>query len=66
VLLYDSADLERYRSKNEKVKIHVIGVVNLAADIDPDLARQVIESIKVRGVFNASQAVKDALADRMR
>jgi hypothetical protein len=30
------------------------------------MAGEVIESIKVRGVFNASQAVKDALADRMR
>jgi Arc/MetJ-type ribon-helix-helix transcriptional regulator len=66
VLSYDGPDMERYRSKNEKVKIHVIGVLNLAADIDPEMAGQVIESIKVRGVFNASQAVKDALADRMR
>jgi hypothetical protein len=30
------------------------------------LARQVVESIQVRGIFHASEAVKAALADRMK
>jgi hypothetical protein len=38
--------------------------LNLDPDIPPDLAQATIESVKIRGVFNASQAVKDALADR--
>jgi Arc/MetJ-type ribon-helix-helix transcriptional regulator len=66
VLLYNHIDLEKYRKKNEKMNIKVIGVLSLDKDIPVDLALDVIESLQVRGVFNASQAVKDALADRMR
>lgn len=66
VLLYNHIDLEKYRKKNEKMNIKVIGVLSLDKDIPVDLALNVIESLQVRGVFNASQAVKDALADRMR
>jgi Arc/MetJ-type ribon-helix-helix transcriptional regulator len=64
VLTYNQASLERYQAKGERVKIQVIGVLTLDADIAPDLAKATIESIKIRGVFNASQAVKDALAER--
>jgi Arc/MetJ-type ribon-helix-helix transcriptional regulator len=64
VLTYNQAALERYQAKGERVKIQVIGVLTLDADIAPDLAKATIESIKIRGVFNASQAVKDALAER--
>jgi Arc/MetJ-type ribon-helix-helix transcriptional regulator len=66
VLTYNRSDLERYQSKNERVKIQVIGVLNFDSEIPADLAVEVVESIKVRGVFNASQAVKEALADRLR
>ena len=66
VLLYNHIDLEKYRKKNEKMNIKVIGVLSLDKDIPVDLALDVIESLQLRGVFNASQAVKDALADRMR
>ena len=62
----DKAALERAKAKGERMKFTVIGVLDLAADITPDLAKEVIESVQVRGVFNASDAVKAALADRYR
>ncbi|MEW5828538.1 MAG: hypothetical protein AB1846_06570 [Chloroflexota bacterium] len=57
---------EKRKAKGEKVKITVVGVLRLASDITPELAREVVESIRVRGIFEAAQAVKDALADRTR
>jgi Arc/MetJ-type ribon-helix-helix transcriptional regulator len=65
VVGYSRADLEKKQAKGEKLKVTVVGVFNLDGDIPAPLAAEVIESVQVRGVFNASQAVKDALADRM-
>jgi hypothetical protein len=39
--------------------------VHLSRDISPDLARRTIRSLKVHGGVRASQAVKEALADRI-
>jgi len=66
VLTYDKEDLEQKKAKGEKVKIKVLGLLHLASDISPNLAREVIESIQARGIFQASDKVKTALADRMR
>jgi len=65
-LAYDKSDFEKRKSKGEKIKLTVVGVLHLASDISPELARQVVESIQVRGIFHASEAVKAALADRMK
>ena len=65
-LVYDRSDFEKRKAKGEKVKLNLIGVLHLASDISPELAREVIESIQVRGIFHASEAVKAALADRMK
>jgi len=65
-LAYDKSDFEKRKSKGEKIKMTVVGVLHLASDISPELARQVVESIQVRGIFHASEAVKAALADRMK
>lgn len=62
VFSYSRADLEKYRSRNEKVKFSVIGLCNLASDISPTLAVEVVESLKVYGIFQATPEVKDALA----
>ena len=59
--IYDRADLERYKAAKEKVKISVVGICNLASDISPALAVEVVEAIKVYGIFQASAEVKDAL-----
>ncbi len=65
-LVYDKTDFEKHRIKGEKIKLTVVGVLHLGGDISPELARQVVESIEVRGIFHASEAVKAALADRMK
>lgn len=65
VLAYDRKDLEKLQEKNEQLDIHIIGLLNLSKDIPATLAAAVIRSLKVRGVFNASDEVKKALADRM-
>ena len=65
-LVYDKSDLEKCLARGEKLTITIIGFLHLNADITPELARQVIESLQVRGVFQASEAVKDALSDRMK
>lgn len=65
-LAFGKSDLERRKAKGEKLAINVVGLLALADDVSPELAADTIESVQVRGVFNASKAVKDALADRTR
>jgi len=66
VLGYDKSDFEKFKSRGEKKNVSVIGLLHLGNDISPELAREVIASIQVRGVFHASEQVKAALADRMK
>ena len=65
VLTYSRKALERAKSKGERLDIKVIGLLRLADDVSPALAADVIESISVRGVFNANEALRTALADRI-
>ncbi|MBN8658141.1 MAG: hypothetical protein J0M11_20580 [Anaerolineae bacterium] len=58
---YSRHDLEKYKSRNERVKVRVIGGFRLDDDISPDLAMDVVDSIRVIGVFEAMDAVKHAL-----
>ena len=55
------ADFERYKAKGEKIKISVVGVYNIPSDVPVALADEVVESIKVYGIFQASDAVNAAL-----
>ena len=66
VLVFDRSDLEKYKQKGEKVKWTIVGLLHLSNDITPELALDVIESIQVRGIFQASAEVKTALADRIK
>jgi Arc/MetJ-type ribon-helix-helix transcriptional regulator len=65
-LSYSRSDFEEKQAKKEKLAIAVMGLLHLHEDIPPELALEVIESIRVRGVFVASQVVKAALADRLK
>lgn len=56
------ADFERYKAKGEKIKIDVIGMYKIASDVPVALAVDVVEAIKVYGIFQANNEVKDALA----
>jgi hypothetical protein len=63
---YSRQDLEAVRAAGQRLQIHVLGLARIADDVSPDLARVTIDSISVLGVLQASQSVKDALADRIR
>ena len=62
---FDGAYLESVRLAGEKLHIQVLGLAIIAPDVDPDLARDTIASIRVLGALQASPAVKSALAGRI-
>jgi metal-responsive CopG/Arc/MetJ family transcriptional regulator len=66
VLTYNRVDFEKCKEKNEKLNLAIVGLLHLQNDISPDLAAEVVESIKIRGIFSASDAVKAAIADRLK
>ena len=63
---YTRDGLEAARRAGERLSIKVLGLVSIADDVPPDLARETIESITVLGALHASKAVKAALAERTR
>lgn len=63
---YNRKDLEKALAEGSQLSIKVVGMLKLADDIPPELARQAIQSIEVLGVFSAPEPVKQALADRTR
>ena len=62
---YSREDLEAVRRAGEMLHIHVLGLVSIALDVTPELARATIASVVVLGALHASPAVKEVLADRM-
>jgi Arc/MetJ-type ribon-helix-helix transcriptional regulator len=58
-------DLEAIQAAGERLKIRVLGLVVIADDVTPDLARATIDSITVLGALHASAEIKTALADRL-
>ena len=65
VLTYTAERFEKLRASGEKLEIRVVGALVFSADITPELARQVIQSIVVFGQFRAREDVKAALAERI-
>ena len=65
ILLYGREGLEKLKARGERMAISVIGSCTIASDVSPELAAEVIERVRVRGIFTASDEVKAALADRM-
>ena len=63
---YSREELEAARAAQRPLDIRVLGLVTIAPDVTPDLARAAIASISVLGTLQASPAVKAALADRVR
>ena len=62
---YTKRDLEAARDAGTPLHIQVLGLASVAFDVTPELARAAIASVQVLGAFQASPAVKAALADRM-
>jgi Arc/MetJ-type ribon-helix-helix transcriptional regulator len=63
---YSREDLEAARAAGQMLQIRVLGLLSIATDVPPELARATIGSVSILGVLQASAAVKAALADRMR
>jgi Predicted transcriptional regulators containing the CopG/Arc/MetJ DNA-binding domain len=61
VIIYDRAAFEEHKARGEQVKVNVVGMFQLTNDVPPSLAVEVIDSIKVYGIFQASSEVKEAL-----
>jgi len=66
IIHYGRSELEEFRDEGELLDVNITGLFSLGNDVSPELARAVIRSLKIVGVFRASQAVKDALRDRIR
>jgi Arc/MetJ-type ribon-helix-helix transcriptional regulator len=62
---YSREFLERLERSRQTVDVRVIGLVRIANDVSAELARSTIASVSVLGAFQASPAVKAALADRL-
>jgi hypothetical protein len=56
--------LEDARVAGERLELKVLGLVTIADDVTPELARETIASITVLGAMHASPAVRQALTDR--
>lgn len=63
---YTRQELEGIQAAGQRLDINVLGLVSIAADVSPELARATIASVAVLGALHASPEVKSALADRMR
>ena len=59
------AELERAVAEGQMVQIQVVGLARIANDVSPKLALAAIRSVEVLGAFQASPAVRKALADRI-
>jgi Arc/MetJ-type ribon-helix-helix transcriptional regulator len=62
---FGRADLEAVKASGERLQIEVLGLVSIADDVSPELARETIASVRVLGALHASAAVKAALSDRI-
>ena len=63
---YTREDLEALRAAGQRVQINVLGLASIAEDVSPELALATIDSVVVLGAFHASDAVKRALAGRIK
>jgi Arc/MetJ-type ribon-helix-helix transcriptional regulator len=66
VFVYERSDFEKYKAKGEKVKFNVVGLLQIAKDVPASLANDVVESVQVRGIFQAPDEVKEILTDRIK
>ncbi|WP_238257632.1 CopG family transcriptional regulator [Methylobacterium gnaphalii] len=63
---YRRSELESLFAAGETIDIRVLGLAVIEADVPADLARATIGSVEVLGSLQASPAVREALADRLR
>ena len=63
-LSHSKKDLERIRSKRQRINVRVVGVFKLGNDVDPDLAADVFDEVHVLGSFLAPTDVIERLTER--
>lgn len=63
---FSREELESVRADNQTLHIRVVGLVRIAQNVSPELARATIASITVLGGLQASPEIKKILADRIR
>lgn len=63
---FSRADLQAAVDAGQRLQVQVLGLARIAEDVPPELARAAIESVTVLGAFQASPAVRRALAGRIR
>lgn len=56
-----SKDLEKVNVSGKKINIKMIGLLTFSDDVTPELIRETIEGIKVRGKVKSSPDVHEAL-----
>ena len=62
---FERAELEAARDAGSPLRIRVLGLAIIAADVDAQLARAGIASLEVLGTLQAEPAIRSALKDRM-
>ncbi len=62
---YSRSDLESVVAAGQRLQVQVVGLARIADDVSPELALAAIESVTVLGAFQASPAVRRALAQRI-
>lgn len=63
---FTSAELTSARDAGCPLRVQVLGLAVIDADVTPELARAAIASIEVLGALQASADVRAAIADRIR
>ena len=58
-------ELEQAVASGKRLQLRVLGLIRIADDVSPRLARAAIESLEVLGALTASPEIKTALADRI-
>lgn len=54
-------DLEELKTSNKKANIKMTGILTFSEDVTPDLVKETIQSVKVRGTIKASPKVQEVL-----
>ena len=62
---FGRAELEAAQAAGEQLDIRVLGLASIDGDVPAELAQATIASVTVLGAFQASPAVKAALAGRI-
>jgi hypothetical protein len=65
VLGYNRRDLEEVVARGQRLDMTVYGLLTLARDVSPDLARGAFERLRLHGKLDASDEVRAALQEAM-